>query len=177
MRRETWLADRVEVTVSGLFKTRHLVQTATGILGELTMPAVRKRAFFRTAEGRELVIERTSWWRGTYELREDGTVLGTARPLGIFRRKNVVRFGDRDYWLIAAGFWGRIWHLVGDEPAAQGEIVATFHPRGVFRRGAILRILRAVDLDLLFFSYYVVNARRQEQTAAAGAGAGAAAAS
>ncbi|MGD2177198.1 MAG: hypothetical protein PVG71_05185 [Anaerolineae bacterium] len=177
MRRETWLADTVEVTVSGVFRTRHLVQTATGILGELTMPALRRKAVFRTAGGRELIIERTSWWRGTYELREDGAVLGTARPLGIFRRENVVRFGDHDYRLRAAGFWGRIWHLVDDGPAAEGEIVVAFRPRGVFRRGAILQILSPVDLHLLVFAYYVVNARWQEQSAAAGAGAGAAAAS
>jgi hypothetical protein len=171
MRRETWLADRIDVTVSGVFTTHHLFQTATGVLGELTMPALRKRAVFRTAEGQELVIEQTSWWRGTYELRDDGTVLGTARPLGLFRRENVVRFANRDYRLRAAGLWGRIWHLVDDGIAAQGEILVAFHPRGAFRRGAILRIMGPVDLNLLVFAYHLVNTRWQEQSAAAGAGA------
>jgi hypothetical protein len=171
MKRETWLADQVEVTVSGVFTTHHHLQTAAGVLGELTMPAVRKRAVFRTAEGRELVIERTSWWRGTYELQEHGVVLGRARPLGLLRRENVVRFADRDYRLRAAGFWGRVWHLVDDRPADRGEILVACHPRGVFRRGAILRILRPVDLNLLAFAYHLVNARWQEQSAAAGAAA------
>ncbi|MGD8967231.1 MAG: hypothetical protein PVI07_06960 [Anaerolineae bacterium] len=173
MRRGTWLADEVEVTVSGVFTTHHLLRTAAGTLGESTVPALRKRAVIRTAEGRELVMEQTSWWRGTYELREGGTVLGTARPLGVFRREDVVRFGDRDYRLRAAGFWGRIWHLVGDGPEAQGQMLVEVHPRGVFRRGAILRILSPVDANLLAFTYHLVNARWQEQAAAAGAGAAA----
>jgi hypothetical protein len=173
MKRETWLADQVEVTVSGVFTTHHHLQTATGVLGELTMPALRRRAVFDTVDGRQLIIEQTSWWRGSYEIREDGTVLGTAQPLGIFRRENVVRFGDRDYRLRAAGFWGRIWHLVDNA----GEALIEVQARGVFQRGAVVRILRAVDVDLLAFTYHLVNARWQEQAAVAGASAGAAAAS
>jgi hypothetical protein len=114
---------------------------------------------------------RTSWWRGTHELREASAVLGTAYPLGIFRRENVVRFGDRDHSLRAAGFWGRVWHLADDA----GQLLVEVHPRGVFRRGAILRILSPVDVDLLAFTYHLVNMRWQEQTAA-GAGAAASAA-
>jgi hypothetical protein len=173
MRQETWLADQIEVTVSGVFTTHHLLQTATGILGELTMPALREKAVFRTTEGRALVIEQTSWWRGAYELREGSAVLGTAQPLGIFRRESIVRFGGGDYRLRAAGFWGRVWFLVGEA----GQALVEVQPRGVFQRGAILRILGPVDLDLLVFAYHLVNARWQEQTAAAGASAGATAAS
>jgi hypothetical protein len=163
MRRETWLADRVEVTVSGVLTTHHLLQTATGILGELTVPALRKRAVFRTTEGRELVIVQTSWWRGTVELREDSAVVGTAQPLGIFRRENLVRFGDLDYRLRAIGFWGRIWRLVDEA----GQRLLDLRPRGPFQRGAILSILNPVHLDLLVFTYHLVNTRWHEQTAAA----------
>ena len=172
MRRATWLADRVEVAVAGGFTTHHVLHTDAGALGELTVPALRKRAAFHAADGRELLIEQTSWWRGTYELREAGAVLGTARPLGIFRRENIVRFGERDYRLGAAGFWGRIWYLADDA----GQMLVEVHPRGVFRRGAIMRILSPVDVDLLVFTYHLVNTRWQEQTAA-GASAGATAAS
>jgi hypothetical protein len=91
--------------------------------------------------------------------------VGTARPLGIFRRENTVRFVERDYRLGAAGFLGRIWHLVDDA----GQMLVEVRPRGVFRRGAIMRILRPVDVDLLVFTYHVVNTRWQEQTAAAAA--------
>jgi hypothetical protein len=120
-----------------------------------------------------LVIERASWWRGVYELWEDGVMAGVARPLGILRRENVVRLGGRDYRLRAAGFWGRVWHLLDDA----GQMLVEVRPRGIFRRGAVLRILGPVDVDLLILAYHVVNGRWREQTAAAGASAGAAAGS
>ena len=166
MRRETWLADEVEVTVSGAFTTHHLLRTGAGILGESTVPALRKRAVIRTAEGRELVMKQTNWWRGTYELQEGDTLLGTVRPLGIFRRENIVRFGHQDYRLRAVGLWGRLWHLADDA----GRTLVEVHRRGIFRRGAILRILSPLDLDLLVFTYHIVNARWDEQTTAAAAG-------
>jgi hypothetical protein len=167
MRRETWLADQVEVTVSGLFTTHHLLRTATGVLGALTLPVMRLKGVFRGADGRELVVKRTSWWRGTYKLHEDGDLLGTARPLGIFRRENTVTFDDQTYRLSAAGFWARIWHLKNDA----GEVVVEVRPRGALRRGATLRIVRPVDLALLVFTYHLVNARWQEQTTAVSAAA------
>lgn len=169
MRRGTWLTDQVEVTVSGVFTTHHHLQTPAGVLADFTMHPLRRRAVCRTVEGRELVMKQTNWWHGTHELQEGGVVLGTARALGLLRRENSVRFGGRDYRLRAAGFWGRVWHLVDD-----ASLLVEVHPRGIFRRGAILRILRPVDADLLAFTYYLVNARWGEQTAAASAGAGAA---
>jgi hypothetical protein len=51
------------------------------------MPALRMRGMFRGVDGRELVVERTGWWRGSYEVREGGSVLGRAHRLGIFRRE------------------------------------------------------------------------------------------
>lgn len=191
MRHETWLADQVDVSVSGVFTTHHVLRAPAGILGELTLPAVRMRGIFRGADGRELVIERTRWWRGTYELREEGTVLGTARPRGFFRREFILVLGDEltgseslgneplgdeplgdeslgnePYTLRAAGFWGRIWHLID----RAGETVVEVRPRGPFRRGATLRIFKPVDVGLLAFAYRLVRARWQEQTAAAAAG-------
>jgi hypothetical protein len=193
MRHETWLADEIEAIVSGVFTTHHVLRAPAGILGELTLPAARMRGVFRGADGRELVIERTSWWRGTYELREDGTVLGTARPRGFFRREFILVLGSdplgdeppggesldneslgneplgskllvtEPYTLRAAGFWGRIWHLID----RAGEMVVEVRPRGPFRRGATLRIFKPVDVGLLAFAYRLVTARWQEQTAAA----------
>jgi hypothetical protein len=176
MRQETWLADQVDVSVSGVFTTHHVLRAPAGILGELTLPAFRMRGVFRAADGRELVMERTSWWRGTYEMREDGIVLGMARPRGFFRREFILVLGDEPlgheslvaepYTLRAAGFWGRIWHLID----GAGETVVEVRPRGPFRRGATLRIFKPVDVGLLAFAYRLVRARWQEQTAAAAAG-------
>jgi hypothetical protein len=169
MRRETWLADEIDVSVSGVFTTHHVLRTPAGVLGELTLPAVRMRGIFRGADGRELVMERTSWWRGTHELREDEAVLGTARPRGILRREFVLHLDDQAHTLRTAGFWGRIWHLID----GAGEMVVEIRPRGVFRRGATLRILKPVDVDLLAFAYHLVRARWQEQAATAGGAAAA----
>ena len=74
----TWLADEIEVTVSGVLTTHHVLQTASGALGQLTSPAFKRRGLFRAADGQQLTVERTSSWRCTHEIREDGVVLGAA---------------------------------------------------------------------------------------------------
>ncbi|MGD2148327.1 MAG: hypothetical protein PVH41_16665 [Anaerolineae bacterium] len=163
MSQETWLADLVEVTVSGFFTTHHVMQTAAGILAEMTMTGLGKKAVVRTVEGRELVIQRTNWWRGVYELRKDDLAVGEARPLGILRRNNAIRFGGHDFRLRAGDFWSRSWTLADDGDQTLVKIC----PRGAFRRGAILRILRPVDADLLALTYHQANVRWREQTAAA----------
>jgi hypothetical protein len=163
MSQETWLADLVEVTVSGCFTTHHVMQTAGGILGEITMSGLGKRAVVRAADEPELVIERTNWWRGSYELRKGGATVGEARPLGVFRRENVIQFEGQGYRLRAADFWSRSWLLADNA----GQTLAKIRPRGLFRRGAILRILGPLDVGLLAFTYHLVNARWREQSAAA----------
>jgi hypothetical protein len=50
-------------------------------------------------------------------------------------------------------------------------ILVEVWPRGFFRRGAQLVVKGAVHADLLVFTYYLVNARWQEQAAAGGAAA------
>jgi hypothetical protein len=164
-----WAADEIEATVSGLFTTRHRLRAATGSLGEFTLPALRSDGIFRTREGRELEVRRTSWWRGEYELREGEAVLGTARARGAFRREIVVEFDGREYTLRAAGFWARRWQLLDEG----GTCVLEIEPQGVFRRGAYLTIHGPVNADLLVFAYYLVHMRWQEQSAAAGAAAAA----
>ena len=165
----TLLADEIRVTVSGLFTTHHRLRARTIALGVLTIPVLKAEAVFYAADGRELILDRTSWWRRTYELRANDVLLGTARPLGILRRENDLRFDGRTYRLSAIGVWGRIWRLVGPS----GNIVAEIRPRGVFSRGAILCIFESVDLDLLVFAYHLVNACWHDQAAAAGAAAAA----
>jgi hypothetical protein len=58
-----WATDEIEVDVSGFFTTHHFLQTTANILGELTLPAFWSGGVFRAADGRELVVERISWWR------------------------------------------------------------------------------------------------------------------
>lgn len=167
MKDEIWMRGEIEVDVSGFFTTHHWMRTDGGVLGELTLSAFSTSGVFRFAGGRELVVQRTSWWRGWHELRESEIVLGTARPLGFWRQKMSVGHRGRLYELVPASFWARSWRLVDDGWAVLVEV----EPRGVFRRGAYLTIADSIDVDLLVFAYFLVNVRWQEQAAAAGAAA------
>ncbi len=164
---EAWVLDEITVSVSGVFTTYHRLETPSGVLGELTLPAFRSEGRFCTADGRELVMRRTSWWRGWHELREGGVGVGTARPRGFWRRKMDVEFRGRMYELAPVGFWARDWRLADEAGVAILEV----RPRGAFRRGARIKILGPIDTDLLAFTYYLVNARWQEEGAAAAAAA------
>jgi hypothetical protein len=126
------------------------------------------RGVFHGADGRELVVRRTNWWRGWHEMREGGIVLGTAHLQGFWRRVMGIGFRGATYELRPVDFWSRGWHL-WDET---GTIVIEIRPRGVFRRGADLTVMKPVNVDLLVFVYYLVNVRWQEQSGAAGVAAG-----
>jgi hypothetical protein len=160
--------DEAEVVVSGFFTTHHFVQTATETMGELILPAFSIRGVFHAANGRELVVQRTNWWRGWHEMREGGIVLGTAQSHGFWRRTMGIGFRGATYELRPADFWSRGWRLFDET----GAIVMEIRPRGCFRRGAYLTVAKPVNVDLLTFVYYLVNVRWQEQSAAAGAAAG-----
>ncbi len=168
MAEKTLTTDQVQVTVSGFFTTHHFLETVMEELGELTLPASGKRGVFRSDDGSEFTVERTSWWRGWHELRENEIVLGTARPQSFWRRTLDVGYRGATYELISAGFWSRGWLLVDKV----GTVLLDIQPRGVFRRGAYITILEPVNVDLLVFAYYLVNARWQEHAAATGAAAG-----
>ena len=167
MEREFWTGGEIEVDVFGFFATHHHMQMMKGTLGEFTFPAFGTSGVFRFDSGRELVVGRTSWWRGWHELRGNGIVLGTARPRGFWWHTLDVGFRGQMYELAPASFWSRGWHLVD----GTGVILVEVWPRGFFRRGAQLVVKRAVHTDLLVFTYYLVNARWQEQAAAGGAAA------
>ncbi len=162
---QEWVTDEIEAVVSGFFSTHHCLQTAAGIMGELSLSPTRTNGVFRFADGRELVMKRPSWWKRQYELWENGVLSGSSHPRSLFRREIVVQFGGKEFALRPAGFWTRRWHLIDDAGRALLEI----RPRGVFRRGAFLTILDAVDVALLIFGYYLVYARWREEAAAAAA--------
>jgi hypothetical protein len=153
-----WETDKIEVVVSGISTTHHRLQTAAGALGEFTFPALRTSGIFRAADGRELAVRRTNWWRGRHELREGEIVLGTARLRSAFRREIVIRFGGWEYALKPSGLQTRHWHLTDETGATLLEI----RPRGVFRRGAYLTIQHSMDADLLIFAYYLVHRGQEE---------------
>ena len=167
MVQDAWTANEVIVDVQGFFATRHLMRTEGGVsLGEFTFSTFNTSGVFHAADGRELVVKRTSWWRGWYELRADGVVLGTARRQSFWRRTLNVGFQGAMYELAPAGFWSQGWNLSD----GTGTVLVEIRSRGGLRRGAYLTILVPVDVGLLAFVYYLVNNLWHEQTAAAAAG-------
>ena len=166
MRRELWTTGEIEVDVWGFFTTHHRLQTETGVLGELVLSSF-SGGVFHFVDGRDLVVERTSWWRGWHELRENGVVLGTARPQDFWQRTTSVGFRGKMHQLKPVGFWSRGWTLTDEARTALVEV----QPRGCLRWGAYLTIMGPVHTGLLVFTYYLVNVRWQEQAAAAGAAA------
>ncbi len=164
MEQEFWTTDEIETVVSGLFTTRHSLQTATGIMGELTLLPLRWNDVFRFVDGRKLVVKRTNWWRGWHELWENEVVLGSARPRGMLRREIIIQFGGEGFVLKPAGFWSRRWYLTD----GAGTPLLEIRPRrGIFRRGALLTILGTVDAALLVLTYYLVFTRWRQESAAA----------
>jgi len=163
MEQESWTTDEIEAVVSGFFTTRHSLQTATGIMGELTLLPLRSNDVFRFASGRELMLKRKSWWQSWYELEENGIVSGSTHSHRFFQRETVIQFGGKEFVLKPAKFWTRYCCLINDT----GTPLLEIRPQGIFRRGAWLTILGPVDAALLVFTYYLVRIRWSEQTAAA----------
>jgi hypothetical protein len=68
---QMWTGGEIEVEMWGSFTTHHRLLNETNVLGELTLPAFSSGGVFQAVDGRELVVEKTSWWRGWHELREN----------------------------------------------------------------------------------------------------------
>ena len=151
----------IEIETWGFFTTHHQMKASTRILGELTLPGFERGGVFRFADGRELVVEKTSWWKGWHELRENGIVVGSARPLGFWGQRIGVGFRGRLYELASAGFWSDGWDLLDES----GATVVEIGRRGVFRREADLMVQEEILPDLLVFAYYLAHVRWQEQAA------------
>jgi hypothetical protein len=157
----------VEVDAWGLFTTHHQMNLREGLLGELTLPALSNGGVFQYADGREIEMEKTSWWRGWHELRENGIVVGSARPLGFWGQRISIGYRGRMYELVAAGFWGDRWHLMDES----GTVFVEIWRQGLFRQKVAMMAHLEVQSDLLVFAYYLTHARWQEQSAAAAAAA------
>lgn len=171
MTKQIWTLDEIEVDVSGFFTTHHVLRTDAGILGELTFPAFSQCATYKTSNGRELLMQKTSWLGSTHELVEGEVVRGSGDRPGLFRRDIVLHLDGQRYSLEPEGVFSQGWRLFD----ATGQQLLEIQPRGIFRQGAYLTITGAVDADLVAFAYYLVHMRQQEDAAAAAAASGAAA--
>jgi hypothetical protein len=165
MKQKTWLLDEIEVDVSGFFTTHHHLRTGAGNVGEFTFPAFSQSAVYRTADGRELLMQKTHWLGGGHELVEGQAVRGTADRPGLFRRDLLVKLDGQEYTLEPQGFFKQGWYLKDRE----GNILLEIQPRGFFRQGAYLTPTGVVEADLVAFAYYLVHMRQQEDAAAVSA--------
>lgn len=165
MKAESWMLDEIEVDISGFFTTHHHLQTKAGQFGEFTFPAFSQYGVYRTADGRELLMQKTHWLGTAHELVDGGIVRGRADRPGLFRRDITIQFDGKEYSLEPEGLlsWG--WFLFD----AEGNKLLEIEPRGVFQQSAVLTITGAINADLIAFAYYLVHMRRQEDAAAAAA--------
>jgi hypothetical protein len=173
MTQKTWTLDQIEVNVSGFFTTHHHFRTEMGALGKFTFPAFGQHGVFRTADGRELTMEKTHWLGSAHQLVEGNVVRATADLPGLLRQDYAIQFEGQDYVLEPEGIFKMGWVLAD----AAGTTLLEIQPRGVLKQGAYLTIWAKVDADLVAFAYYLVHMRKQEQAAAVAATSSAAAAS
>ena len=157
----------IGVLAWGWFTTHHQMSLGESILGELTLPALSSGGVFHYADGRELEMEKTSWWKGWHELRENDIVVGSARPLGFWGQRISVRYRGKMYELGAAGFWGDRWHLVDES----GTVLVEICRQGFLRQKVAMTVHLEVQSDLLVFAYYLAHVRWQEQAVAVSAAA------
>ena len=164
------VTGQFEVWVEGFFNTTHHIDSPLGNWGDLTLPGFANQATFETQDGRTLNLVQTRWWASTYELREGHMVVGTASPRGFLKNEMDVGFRGLMYRLVPEGIFSTAWRLLD----AEGNTVILVDRRGIFKAGAYVTAQVPVPLDLVVFTYYLVNRRWQQQSAAAASTAAAA---
>jgi len=165
MNNESVSADVIAVFESGVFKTEHVFGTNTDILGTLIMNAVKTKGTFTATEDLNLDFEKTHFWKNLYELKQGGVVIANAAPRGTLSRVLILGIGEESYLLSPAKGFSRVWILRN----ARDHILCEIKPRGVFKRGALFKILNQLPITLLVFSYCLVSKSWQDQSAVAAA--------
>ena len=156
-------ADVIEVTVKGGFNTIHTFHTTAGVLGSLNLKTMKGEGLFRGADGSELHIRKTSFWRTNYALTEGGVNLGSARAYKSFSRVFELQYLGEYLQLAPDRSKMRSWKLSD----RVGNTVCTLKPRGALKRGGLIRVISSAELKLLVFTYCLVTRRWQEESSAA----------
>ncbi|MCJ7715002.1 MAG: hypothetical protein MUO54_00585 [Anaerolineales bacterium] len=165
MNNESIAADVIAVIESGLFKTEHIFGTNTDLLGILIMNAVKTKGTFTGTEDFSLDFEKIHFWKNLYELKQGGAVIASAAPRGPLSRFFTLGLGNESYALFPGKGLSRTWTLKD----SRDQILCEIKPRGVFKRGALFRILNQLPITLLVFSYCLVSKSWQDQSVAAAA--------
>ena len=165
MKEQTATLGTIEVDVTGFFTTHHYLRAGWGELAELTFPAFAQCATYEALDGRKITMQKRHWLGTAYEMVDGDAVRAWADRPGLLRRDMAVQFDGRDYWLEPEGFLKQGWFLLDAERRTLMEI----QPRGVLRQGAYLTVHSSIELDLVAFTYFLVQMRQQEDAAAVAA--------
>jgi hypothetical protein len=156
-------ADVIAVIESGVFKTEHVFGTNTDLLGILIMNAVKTKGTFTGTEDLSLDFEKIHFWKNHYELKQGGVAIASAAPRKALSRLFILALEEESYLLSPGKGFSRIWTLRNE----RDQILCDIKPRGMFKRGAMFRILNQLPITLLVFSYCLVSKSWQDQSAAA----------
>lgn len=154
-------ADVIGVSATGFFKSEHVFTTGGRILGTLQINAGKSAGTFQGADGIQLAFKKTNFWKSTYQLEESGDILGTAKKRKPLGKALSLEYQGEPFKLVPGGGMLRRWRLLdGGE-----EVLCEYLLRGVFKRGAWLRIFAPVEVKLMIFAYCLVTGRWQEESA------------
>lgn len=153
--------NTVEVSVSGTFKTEHLLKTPDESLGSLVIKGGKGEGVF-TGKG-DIVLEfkKPSAWKSQYELLEGTATIGKAHPPKKLKQAFEIDFEGQIFNLTPGGSNSSSWTLSDH----QGQGICEVLPRGGFKRGANIKIGAGIPLKLLVFVYCLVYKRWQEDAA------------
>jgi len=156
-------ADLIEISVSGSLRTEHVFHAADGVLGVLNLNGMISKGEFRGADGSELHLEKTNFWKFEYQLSEGGEILAKANSPKAFKRALEIEYQGRSMRLEPHGSKLRSWTALDENHHPICEI----KPRGAFKRGAVIHLFSPAALGLLALAYTLVSRRWQEENSAA----------
>lgn len=153
--------DIIQIKATGSLKTRHEFLFPGGNLGTLLLNAGKTEGTFQGADGSILTHKKTSFWKSTYQMEENGKEVARANPLKTLNRAMLIDHHQKQYKLMPGGGRSRSWRLIDE-----ADTLCEYLLRGTFKRGALIQIFSPVQMELLVFGYCLVCKRWQEESQA-----------
>ena len=150
----------IEVSVSGTFKTEHILNSSGDNLGSVVIKGGKGEGVFTGGENLVLMFKKPSAWKNLYELQDGEAAVGKAQPPKKLSQAFDIELEDQVYHLTPGGKKGRSWTLRD----GQGSEICEILPRGGLKRGAKIQVEAQISLKLLVFVYCLVVRRWQEES-------------
>ena len=160
MNDQEFIADLIEVIETGVFKSEHLFHYGGGVLGVLSLKTGRSEGNFKAESGEEYNFKKTSPWKSHYEWRDNTSLVASAIPKGKLSRAFIIEYQGIVYGLLPGGSKLRSWKI----KKSSTQDICEYIPRGIFKRGAMIKIGAEIPVGLLVFCYCLVSKRWQEQS-------------